>query len=170
MHTSTVTAWNLVMWPICAPVSGKRLSSFLRGQFVFCYISSRLYNLAFQSSVCLSQKQWGSQLSWRQYTWKQKTAYSTWENTLFYICLHPKHNDVLQYLKRRCRFWTSFVCVFHQHPCNFWLSKWWQSFIIGWMISLRKFQLMVMKRLGIISLNSVTEHSLKEPSLLWLLL
>ncbi len=31
------------------------------------------------------------------------------------------------------------------------------------MIPLRKYQLMVMNRLDIISLNSVTEHSLKEP-------
>lgn len=38
MHTSTVTIWNLVMWPICAPVLGKLLSSSLKGEFVFSVV------------------------------------------------------------------------------------------------------------------------------------
>lgn len=52
MHTSTVTALNLVMCWICAPALGKLLWSFLRGQFVFYCITSWLYNLTIQSSVC----------------------------------------------------------------------------------------------------------------------
>lgn len=61
MHTSTVTALNLVMCWICAPALGKLLWSFLRGQFVFYCIISRLYNLTIQSSVC-HKKRGGSQL------------------------------------------------------------------------------------------------------------